>query len=111
MSTTTATEEHGTISRVRIWIAIGAGAVTIGGGALALAGAHGDLLHRLDRVEARVAETDAVRARLDDMRERLGEIGAELGLVRRWFRIPDPPPAPALPGMDAPGAQDEEVRP
>lgn len=85
-------QDKSTISRVRIWIAIGAGAVTIGGGALAIASAHNDLLSRLDRVEARQSEGDALRAKIELMREDLGEIKVELKLVRNWFKIPGSEP-------------------
>lgn len=85
MSTTTQdgqARDEGTISRVRMWIAIGASAVTIGGGAVALAGAHGDLVHRLEVLEERISSDTQMRADIADIK-------AELGLVRRFFRIPD----------------------
>lgn len=74
-------EERSTINRVRLWIAIGAGAVTIAGGALALAGAHGDLVHRLDVLEQRATGDTQMRADV-------AEIKVELRLLRQWFRIP-----------------------
>lgn len=84
-------EEKSATGRLRLWVAIAAGAVTIGSGLLALANAHGDLLHRLDRVEARVAEIERIPERLDTMSRQLTEIGAELRLVRDWFKIPGGP--------------------
>lgn len=77
-----------TIHRVKIATGIAAAGVTIGGGLLALANAHGDLLHRLERVEERMTHVESVNEKLDAMREQLGEIKAELRVVRQFFRIP-----------------------
>ena len=88
MTTAAEAENTSTIGRLRIWIAIAAGAVTIAGGALAVSSAHGDLVHRLDRVEARVSEVESLGAKLDALKDDLADIKAELRLVRRFFAIP-----------------------
>ncbi|MCC7542454.1 MAG: hypothetical protein IT379_39920 [Deltaproteobacteria bacterium] len=77
-----------TIHRIKIATGIAAAAVTVGGGLLALASAHGDLVHRLERVEERMTHVESVDEKLDAMREQLGEIKAELRVVRQFFRIP-----------------------
>jgi hypothetical protein len=78
-----------TIARIKLWLGIGAAACTIGGGVAALATAHGALVRRIERLEDLVGDVNHINGRLDGISTTLSDVKAELGLVRRFFKIPD----------------------